>query len=161
MFTSTIHMAFLGGDLLAGPLGCGTHYRGGSCKVGFMTSGFAIWLLSRGRREAEPEAHYFHNPHSFHQFRTPHLNPFFRLHLPSYTSFLPPYAAQPPVHYPPITSHVHLPHIHIIHPPPSPPPPPPPPTTTTTPPPTTTTPHLPTAKGCKNNQGSSVGCFSG
>ena len=36
-----LHMAFIGGDLLAGPLGCGTHYRGGSCKVGFMTSGFA------------------------------------------------------------------------------------------------------------------------
>ena len=122
--------------------------------------------LSRRRREAAPEAHYLANLHSLYQFPPPFLNPFFRPHLPSYPPFLPPslpLPELPALHYPPIKDHVHLPHIHIIHPPPSPPPPPPlpPSKTTTTPPPTTTKPPSPKAEGCKNYQGSSVGCFSG
>merc|ERR1719237_911733 len=74
---------------------------------------------ARRRREAAPEAHYFPNPRPLYQFPPvplPVSYPFFkRPPLPSYSPFLPPSLAHHrPFHYPPITDHVHLPHIHIV-----------------------------------------------
>merc|ERR1711934_186846 len=83
-----------------------------------------VVAAARRRREAAPEAHYFPNPRPLYQLPPvplPVSYPFFkRPPLPSYSPFLPPSLAHHrPFHYPPITDHVHLPHIHIVHPPPS------------------------------------------
>merc|ERR1712004_19266 len=79
---------------------------------------------ARRRRDAEPGPHYFQ---PLHQFPPPFFNPFLRHHLPSYPAFLPrspPHRPFVPFHHTAVADHIHLPHVHVIHPPPSPPPPP-------------------------------------